>query len=75
MEFWSPHVVAPGFILHQDQGIMWDELPRTFQDAVIICRHMSVKYLWIDSLYILQEYDGMSDEEAKETKADFAQEN
>ncbi|KAL7619910.1 hypothetical protein AAE478_010457 [Parahypoxylon ruwenzoriense] len=57
------------------QGIAWDELPRTFQDAVTICRRMCVSYLWIDALCILQEFPGMSDEEAKKTRADFVEEN
>lgn len=59
------------------QGISWDDLPRTFQDAVTICRRMSIDYLWIDSLCILQEFDGILDDEAslRETRADFAQEN
>lgn len=57
------------------QGILWDDLPRTFQDAVTICRRFSVEYLWIDSLCILQEYNGMTDDEAKQTMADFVQEN
>lgn len=31
------------------------ELPRTFQDAVTITERLHVKYLWIDSLCILQD--------------------
>lgn len=57
------------------QGILWDDLPRTFQDAVTICRRMSVEYLWIDSLCILQGFNGMTHDEARQTEADFAQEN
>lgn len=29
-------------------------LPRTFQDAVLVTRKLGVRYLWIDSLYIIQ---------------------
>ena len=36
-------------------GIRIDDLPRTFQDAVTITRRLDVKYLWIDSLCIIQE--------------------
>ncbi|KAI0185173.1 heterokaryon incompatibility protein-domain-containing protein [Xylaria flabelliformis] len=57
------------------KGIAWDDLPKTFQDAVIICRRMGIDYLWIDSLCILQECAAMSEEDIKKTKADFAQEN
>lgn len=56
-------------------GIPWEGIPRTFQDAIAVCKHMSVSYLWIDTVCILQEYDGMSDEDAKITKTDFAAEN
>lgn len=30
-------------------------LPQTFQDAVVIARRMGVRYLWIDSLCIIQD--------------------
>lgn len=36
------------------QGIPFDHLSRTFQDAVTITREIGVEYLWIDSLCILQ---------------------
>lgn len=29
-------------------------LPKTFQDAVTLCRELGIKYLWIDSLCIIQ---------------------
>ena len=31
-----------------------DRLPQTFQDAARLCYHLNIKYLWIDSLCILQ---------------------
>jgi hypothetical protein len=31
------------------------ELPKTFQDAVIIARRLDVRFLWIDSLCIIQD--------------------
>lgn len=30
-------------------------LPRSFQDAVEICRRLSIRYLWLDTLCILQD--------------------
>jgi hypothetical protein len=42
---------------HLDTGIAVDELPRTFQDVVDICQRLDVKYLWIDSLCIIQDSD------------------
>ncbi|KAF4638019.1 hypothetical protein G7Y89_g55 [Cudoniella acicularis] len=35
--------------------IGWSELPRTFQDAVILAQKMELQYIWIDSLYIIQD--------------------
>ncbi|KAI0384919.1 heterokaryon incompatibility protein-domain-containing protein [Hypomontagnella monticulosa] len=46
------------------KGISWSNLPKTFQDAVTICRRLKVNYLWIDALCILQD-----------SNADFAEEN
>jgi Heterokaryon incompatibility protein (HET) len=40
-------------------GIRIPDLPPTFRDAVQITRHLGIKYLWIDSLCILQ--DNISD--------------
>ncbi|KAG8355548.1 hypothetical protein FVEN_g6473 [Fusarium venenatum] len=37
------------------QHIPFDELPQTFKDAVITTRALKVRYLWIDSLCIIQE--------------------
>ncbi|PMD40830.1 HET-domain-containing protein [Hyaloscypha variabilis F] len=36
-------------------GITMAELPRTFQDAVRCTRYLGYKYLWIDSLCIIQD--------------------
>jgi hypothetical protein len=37
------------------EGIEWKDLPRTFQDAVTITRLLGIRYLWIDSLCIVQD--------------------
>jgi len=39
--------------LHRD-GIHFDMFPRTFQDAITFCRSLGVRYIWIDSLCIIQ---------------------
>lgn len=41
------------------ERIRWDELPRTFQDAVAITRELDIRFIWIDSLCIIQ--DDMAD--------------
>ncbi|KAK8174976.1 hypothetical protein IWX90DRAFT_373819, partial [Phyllosticta citrichinensis] len=38
-----------------------EKLPKSFQDALAICNELGIKYLWIDSLCIIQ-----SNEEANE---------
>jgi hypothetical protein len=37
------------------QDIPWDALPKTFHDAVTITLRLNLKYIWIDSLCILQD--------------------
>ena len=35
--------------------VQWSKLPRTFQEAISITRELGVRYLWIDSLCIIQD--------------------
>lgn len=37
------------------RGISLQHLPKTFQDAVILTKHIGLRYLWIDSLCIIQD--------------------
>jgi hypothetical protein len=37
------------------RGISWNDLPLTFKDAIRICRALKIRFLWIDSLCILQD--------------------
>jgi hypothetical protein len=37
------------------KGLKFDDLARTFQDAVVITRHLGIRYLWIDTLCIMQD--------------------
>ncbi|CAN9357824.1 unnamed protein product [Alternaria alternata] len=36
-------------------SIAWDQLPKTFRDAVEIARELDISYIWIDSLCIVQD--------------------
>lgn len=36
-------------------GIPWSSLSKTFQEAITICRKFGVRYIWIDSLCIIQD--------------------
>jgi hypothetical protein len=42
-------------LLSLTMGIDILELPKTFQDAIAVARHLGVQFLWIDSLCILQD--------------------
>ncbi|KAK0613663.1 heterokaryon incompatibility protein-domain-containing protein, partial [Immersiella caudata] len=37
------------------EGIEFSHLPRSFQDAVTVTRSIGIRYLWIDSLCIIQD--------------------
>ncbi|KAJ4985659.1 hypothetical protein SVAN01_08834 [Stagonosporopsis vannaccii] len=37
------------------KGIPWDNLPATFRDAISFVHRLGIRYLWIDSLCILQD--------------------
>jgi hypothetical protein len=37
------------------QAIPWQQLPKTFQDAIIITRELGIQYLWIDALSIIPD--------------------
>lgn len=42
-------------LTERQQGIDLTELPPTFRDAVVITRKLGYRYLWIDSLCIIQD--------------------
>jgi hypothetical protein len=39
------------------QGIPWNPMPATFQDAIDFTRRLGLQYIWIDSLCIIQDSD------------------
>jgi hypothetical protein len=39
------------------QRILWVDLPKTFQDAVQVSHWLGMRYIWIDSLCIIQDDD------------------
>lgn len=42
-------------IKQRQKGIKWDDLPKTFKDAIRVARILKIQYIWIDSLCILQD--------------------
>ena len=42
-------------------GILIQQLPKSFQEAVIVGRRLEYRFLWIDCLCILQDKDGTSE--------------
>jgi hypothetical protein len=47
------------------EGINLSDLPPTFRDAVTVTRGVGLRYLWIDSICIIQGPDGDFNQEAK----------
>ncbi|KAI3329590.1 hypothetical protein F4824DRAFT_383811 [Ustulina deusta] len=54
------------------KAIPSDQLPATFRDAVTTTRALNIRYLWIDSLCIIQGDDGDFNEEAKRMEDVFS---
>lgn len=55
---WGSHVVlrtTTDNLPEHLQAIPWDNLPKTFQDAIVWTRKLKIRYLWIDSLAIIQD--------------------
>ncbi|KAK8243387.1 heterokaryon incompatibility protein-domain-containing protein [Phyllosticta capitalensis] len=49
------------------------KLPKSFQDAILICKRLDIKYLWIDSLCIIQSKEEINNDwlEHARTMADI----
>ncbi len=50
------------------EGIVWSSLPKIFQDAVTVTMWFGIKYLWIDSLCIIQDSHEDWERESKNMK-------
>lgn len=46
------------------QGIPWDCVSRLLKDTIIVCRRLSIRYLWVDTLCIIQDSSADWEEQA-----------
>ena len=52
----TQHLTTTTMNLSERLGrIPWESIPKTFQDAIEFTRRLKIKYLWIDSLCIVQD--------------------
>lgn len=54
------------------EGIEFDQLPRTFQDAITVTRGLGLRFLWIDSLCIMQDDPEDWETESKKMEAVYS---
>ncbi|KAF2809378.1 HET-domain-containing protein [Mytilinidion resinicola] len=55
---WGPNPLlstTTGSMAAFGRGIAWEALPPLFRDAVILTRQLGLRYIWIDSLCIIQD--------------------
>jgi hypothetical protein len=50
--------------VHMSKGILVEELPKTYKDAVVVCKELGISYLWIDSICIIQNSEQDWNEQA-----------
>ncbi|KAK0723404.1 hypothetical protein B0T26DRAFT_674977 [Lasiosphaeria miniovina] len=69
----EPHFVTDVQNLEQHkQGIMLSRLPATFRDAIHTTRALRIRYLWIDSICIIQGPGGDFHVQAKQMETVFS---
>jgi hypothetical protein len=65
--YWGAHsllrTLSTNVLSHQD-SIPWDALSLTYQETIIFARKLRIRYLWIDSLCIIQDDEADWREEA-----------
>lgn len=53
------------FVSRLHDGMLVSDMPKTFRDAVLVSRALGIRYIWIDSLCIIQGLDGDFHREAE----------
>lgn len=51
----KPLITRTATLEHHLDEIAWNEIPKTFQDAITFLRYLKIRYIWIDSLCIIQD--------------------
>lgn len=51
----QPLVTTRNNLQNHLQALPWNDFPKTFQDAITITREIGLRYLWIDSICIIQQ--------------------
>ena len=51
----KPAILKKHLLRTMTRSINWHRLPKTFQDAILVTRRLGYRYLWIDSLCIMQD--------------------
>ncbi|KAK1780446.1 heterokaryon incompatibility protein-domain-containing protein [Copromyces sp. CBS 386.78] len=70
---WEQHFMTTEMNIEQHKkGIAIEKLPRTFQHAIKTTRELGIRYLWIDSICIIQGDHGDFDKEAEKMESVFS---
>lgn len=67
-----PLMLLPSNVESFKAGIRYDLLPKTFKDAIAVCHKLSIRYLWIDALCIMQGPAGDFETEAAKMGSIYA---
>lgn len=52
------YVTTKDNLKQRQENVDQSTLPKTFTDAILVCRHLGIRFLWIDSLCIIQGDSG-----------------
>jgi hypothetical protein len=69
----QPYTTEKTSIDDRMKGMPWDDIPKTFQDAIITTRSLRLRYIWIDSLCIVK--DDLNDWAEESSKMSHVYEN
>ncbi|KAG9234953.1 heterokaryon incompatibility protein-domain-containing protein [Amylocarpus encephaloides] len=59
----NPLALTVSNLSQMKEGVASTILSKTFQDAIIVAQHLNIRYVWIDSLCIIQAGDNGTDKQ------------